>query len=66
MPAAELAYDSGQHSRDIPSAMESERIIAEKAPAALRALEQMDALDLAEALGLSNYMNGTDKPCLKA
>lgn len=56
MPAAELAYDSGQHSKDIPSAMESERLIAEKAPAALRVLEQGNALDLAETLGLSNYL----------
>lgn len=56
MPAAELAYDSGQHSKDIPSAMESERLIVEKAPAALRVLEQGNALDLAETLGLSNYL----------
>lgn len=56
MPAAELSYDSGQHSKDIPSAMESERIIAQKAPAAVRVLSEHNALDLAEALGLSNYL----------
>lgn len=56
MPAADLAYDSGQHSKDIPSAMESERLIAKKAPAAIRVLEERNALDLAEALGLSNYL----------
>ena len=56
MPAADLAYDSGQHSQEIPSAMESERIIEEKAPAAIRTLQEYDATDLAEALGLSNYM----------
>lgn len=55
MSVADLAYDSGQHSKDIPSAQESERIISIQAPAAIRILENYDALDLVEALGLSNY-----------
>lgn len=52
----ELTQDAGQHSKDIPSAMQSERLIASKAPAAIRVLEERNALDLAEALGLSNYL----------
>lgn len=58
---ADLAYDSGQHSVEIPSATESERIIAEKAPAAIRALKQFDATDLYEALGLTAYLSKEDK-----
>lgn len=56
MTKADLAYDSGQHSRDIPSATESERIIAENAPAAIRVLQNRNATDLYEALGLKNYI----------
>lgn len=66
MPVAELSINAGQHSRDIPSAMESERIIAEKAPEAVAFLERHNALDLAEVLGLRNYVNRTDTPCQEA
>ena len=61
MPVADLAVDSGQHSKDIPSAFVSEQIIEEKAPEALRYLERKNALDLAEALGLKNYTNRIKK-----
>lgn len=43
-------------SMELPSIAESEAIIAEKAPAAIEALRAWSALDLAEALGLSNYI----------
>lgn len=58
MPKADLAYESGQHSKDIPSAMESEKIMAEDAPKAIEVLHERNATDLIEALGLSNYVGG--------
>lgn len=56
---ADLAYESGQHSVEIPSVMESERKMAKHVPAALDVLTERNALDLAEALGLANYMERT-------
>lgn len=40
----------------IPTIADSEKIIKEKAPAALRTLAERNALDLAEMLGLTPHM----------
>lgn len=45
----------GQNDSRIPTIAESEEIIREKAPAALKALAQLGGLDLIETLGLSPY-----------
>lgn len=59
MPTADLSYDSGQHSQDIPSVAKSEEVIAKHASAAIQALIARDATDLYEALGLSNYVRNS-------
>lgn len=49
---------STEGSQKIPSAMVSEAIISERAPAALKVLAQNNALDLTDILGLSSYKEG--------
>lgn len=52
-----LYFDKLDYQRmELPSIVESEAIIAHQAPAAIAALQARNALDLAEALGLSNYL----------
>ena len=51
--------NSRQLSMKVPSVVASEELIAEKAPAALNTLKRLGAMDLAEMLGLTPYLEGS-------
>lgn len=63
MALDDFAHDSAHNSKKMQTTTESEQKIAEKAAAALRVLEQKNALDLAEALGLSKYLEAGHHGC---
>lgn len=44
--------------RSVPMAYESEQEMAKEAPRAVKTLKKNDALDLAEMLGLTPYLEG--------